>query len=42
MFTTRFWYEMGGSRGGSVGADNAFAERHEPGIGAEIMGAGKW
>ena len=26
---------------GSIGADNAFAERHEPGIGAEIMGAGK-
>ena len=28
MFATRFWYEMGGGRGGSAGADNAFAERH--------------
>jgi dihydrofolate reductase len=42
MFLTRFWYEMGGRPGGSVGADNAFAERHELGIGAEIMGAGKF
>jgi dihydrofolate reductase len=42
MFATRFWYQMGGERGGSAGADNAFAERHEPGIGAEIMGAGKF
>jgi dihydrofolate reductase len=37
MFATRFWDE-----GGSVGADNAFAERHTPGIGAEIMGANKY
>jgi dihydrofolate reductase len=42
MFTTRFWYEMTGGRGGSAGADNAFAERHGAGIGAEIMGAGKF
>jgi dihydrofolate reductase len=42
MFATRFWHEMGGGRGGSGGADNAFAERHGPGIGAEIMGAGKF
>ncbi len=42
MFATRFWHEMGGGRGGSAGADNAFAERHGPGIGAEIMGAGKF
>ncbi|HEY3535296.1 MAG TPA: dihydrofolate reductase family protein [Pedococcus sp.] len=27
---------------GTVGADNAFAERHEPGFGAEIMGSGKF
>ncbi|WP_308210078.1 hypothetical protein [Actinomadura madurae] len=39
MFTTRFWYEMGGGRGGSVGADNAFAVMHGHNIGAEIMGA---
>jgi len=38
MFATRFW----GKTTGSVGADNAFAERHELGIGAEIMGANKF
>jgi dihydrofolate reductase len=27
---------------GTAGADNAFASRHDPGIGAEIMGAGKF
>ena len=27
---------------GTAGVDNAFAERHEHGIGAEIMGAGKF
>src|SRR2546421_7194849 len=37
MFATRYW-----DAAGSAGADNAFAERHEPGIGAEIMGAGKF
>ena len=37
MFATRFW-----APGGSVGVDNAFAERHGPGIGAEIMGAHKF
>ena len=42
MFATRFWSEMGGGRGGTVGADNAFAAMHGPGIGAEIMGAGKF
>src|SRR5919109_1866769 len=42
MFATRFWYEMVGGRGGSAGADNAFAERHGHGIGAQIMGAGKF
>src|SRR5215207_3680597 len=38
MFATRFWAKSGGT----VGADNAFAERHEFGIGAEIMGANKF
>ncbi|TNC28971.1 dihydrofolate reductase family protein [Amycolatopsis alkalitolerans] len=42
MFATRFWHEMVGGPGGSAGADNAFAERYGPGIGAEIMGAGKF
>jgi dihydrofolate reductase len=38
MFATRYWDEAGGS----LGVDNAFAERHTPGIGAEIMGANKF
>ena len=38
MFATRFW----GKTQGTVGVDNAFAERHEPGIGAEIMGSNKF
>jgi dihydrofolate reductase len=42
MFATRFWSEMVGQPGGSRGVDNAFAEGHGPGIGAEIMGAGKF
>jgi dihydrofolate reductase len=44
MFATQFWADMTGEPGarGSAGADNAFAERHGPGIGAEIMGAGKF
>lgn len=37
LFTTRKW-EAGGSRG----LDDAFAQQHDPGIGAEIMGAGKF
>src|SRR5256714_10462532 len=46
MFATRFWEKLAGHRdadaSGGAGADNAFAERHEPGIGAEIMGANKF
>ena len=42
MFETRFWHQMAGRPRGTAGADNAFAERHGPGIGAEIMGAGKF
>ncbi|WP_117000337.1 dihydrofolate reductase family protein [Desertimonas flava] len=42
MFATRFWRSMVGQPGGSAGVDDAFAERHEPGIGAEIMGRGKF
>ena len=38
MFATRFW----DAAAGTAGVDNAFAERHGHGIGAEIMGAGKF
>lgn len=42
MFATRFWGETVGQPGGSGGVDDSFAQRHGPGIGAEIMGAGKF
>jgi dihydrofolate reductase len=42
MFATRFWGEMVGQGGGSGGVDDAFAQRFGPGIGAEIMGSGKF
>jgi dihydrofolate reductase len=42
MFATRFGSSMLGRSGGSVGVDHAFAERHGPGVGAEIMGRGKF
>ena len=47
MLATRFWAALGlggddARPAGNAGADNAFAERHEHGIGAEIMGAGKF
>ena len=41
MLATRFWGEMVGEPGGSGGVDDAFAQLHGPGIGAEIMGAGQ-
>ncbi len=37
MIRTRFWHPEG-----TAGFDDAFAERHSAGIGAEIMGAGKF
>ncbi|MBO9522239.1 MAG: dihydrofolate reductase family protein [Nocardioidaceae bacterium] len=37
MFGTRFW-----GPAGSEGVDDAFAQRHSQGIGAEIMGANKF
>ena len=37
MFRTRFWHADG-----HAGVDDAFAQRHGPGIGAEIMGANKF
>jgi dihydrofolate reductase len=42
MFATRFGAPILGRTGGTAGVDDAFAERHEAGIGAEIMGAGKF
>ncbi|MQB01767.1 MAG: dihydrofolate reductase, partial [Actinobacteria bacterium] len=42
IFDTRFGHAMSGERGGSRGTDDAFAVRHDTGIGAEIMGAGKF
>jgi dihydrofolate reductase len=44
MFATRFGAAIMGRQNfaGGVGADDAFAQQHEPGIGAEIMGAGKF
>lgn len=37
MFRTRFWHPAG-----TAGVDDAFAGRHSSGVGAEIMGAGKF
>ena len=43
MFATRFGrHEVLGEAGGTEGVDDAIAERHGPGIGAEIMGANKF
>ena len=42
MFATRWWGEVVGQPGGSGGIDDAFARQHGPGIGVEIMGAGKF
>ena len=43
MFATHFGrYEVLGESGGTQGVDHAMADRHSPGIGAEIMGANKF
>ncbi len=42
MFATRFWRSMVGEPGGTSGVDHSFAERHGLGIGAEVMGRGKF
>ncbi len=42
MFATRFGRAMTGEPGGTVGVDDAFAQRFAPGVGAEIMGRGKF
>jgi dihydrofolate reductase len=42
MVATRWGRAMFGGTGGTAGVDDAFARQHETGIGAEIMGAGKF
>ena len=42
MFATRRGREMMGQQGGSGGIDDAFVRQFSSGIGAEIMGAGKF
>lgn len=42
MFATRFGAAMMGRPGGGTGVDDAFAQQFVPGIGAEVMGAGKF
>ena len=42
MFVTRSWSDRVGEPGGSGGIDDAFLRLHDQGIGAEIMGAGKF
>jgi dihydrofolate reductase len=42
MFATRYGRTMFGQPGGGRGVDDAFAQQFLPGIGAEIMGRGKF
>jgi dihydrofolate reductase len=42
MFLTGWWHELVGESGGSRGIDDALVRLHDPGVGAEIMGAGKF
>jgi len=42
MFATRFGAPILGRKGGTSGVDNAFAQQHETGFGAEIMGSNKF
>ena len=42
MFATRWWHERQGEPGGSAGIDDALLRLHDPGVGAEIMGSGKF
>ena len=41
LFATRWWRGLD-KPGGSGGVDDVFAQQHDSGIGAEIMGAGKF
>ena len=42
MFVTRWWHENGRRARRHRGIDDAFVRLHDPGVGAEIMGAGKF
>ena len=42
MFATRWWHELTGEAGGDAGIDDTYVRRHDVGVGAEIMGAGKY
>jgi dihydrofolate reductase len=42
MFATQFGRKMLGQSGGTCGVDDAFLRLFAPGVGAEIMGAGKF
>ena len=42
MFETSWWHQMVGETGGTRGLDDTFLRLHDPGIGAEIMGAHKF
>ena len=43
MMRTQFWAQMQGlDRVGGMGVDDAFAQQHDSGFGAEIMGANKF
>src|SRR5215207_6957944 len=42
MFATRWWHERMGEPGGTRGIDDALLRLHDAGVGAEIMGAGKF
>ncbi len=42
MFVTRWWHELVGEPGGTRGIDDALLRLHDTGVGAEIMGAGKF
>jgi dihydrofolate reductase len=42
MFLTRWWHELIGEPGGTRGIDDTFLRQHSIGVGAEIMGAGKF
>lgn len=42
MLATRHWHEMVGEPGGTRGIDDTYARLFDDGIGAEIMGAGKF
>jgi dihydrofolate reductase len=42
MFVTRWWHELVGEPGGTSGVDDTFLRQFAVGVGAEIMGAGKF